>query len=152
MTPQNSIYDQLVEIVRTRAGDTLDQFLIPPPIFTDMQGEILAFDIDQKSLRARFPVQERYQNPYRAMQGGMIAAAVDNTLGPLSLLVAPPNVTRRLELTYSRPVTLDMAYIEVIARLVESQERRLIFHADITSPQGERLARARAQHWIVGPG
>ena len=149
MTLQNSIYNQLVEIVRSRTGGTLDQFLIPPPIFTDMQGEILAFDIDQKSLCARFPVQERYQNPYRAMQGGMISAAVDNTLGPLSLLVAPPNVTRRLELTYSRPVTLDMAYIEVSARLVESHERRLIFHADITGPQGEHLARARAEHWIV---
>ena len=149
MTPHSSIYDQLVEVVRARVGKPLDQFLIPPPIFTDMQGEIVAFDLDQKMLHARFPVLERYQNPYRAMQGGMIAAAVDNTLGPLSLLVAPPNVTRRLELTYSRPVTLDMPYIEVTARLVETHVRQLIFHANITSPQGERLARARAEHWIV---
>jgi len=34
------------------------------------------------------------------MQGGMIAAAVDNTIGPLSFLVAAPNVTRRLEMKY----------------------------------------------------
>jgi len=33
----------------------------------------------------------------------MVAAAADNTLGPLSVLVAPPNLTRRMEITYARP-------------------------------------------------
>ena len=77
----------------TGFGKQLDQYLIPPPVFIEMQGEIIAFNLEKQTLEARYPVQKRYQNPYRAMQGGMIGAAVDNTLGPLSLLVAPPNVT-----------------------------------------------------------
>ena len=81
--------------------------------------------------------------------GGMVAAAVDNTLGPLSVLVAPPNVTHRLEMTYSRPVTLDIGHVIVRARLIERQGRRLLFRADVRSPEGLRLARSKAVHWII---
>lgn len=100
-------------------------------------------------LTTQFPVLESYLNPYGTMQGGMVAAAVDNTLGPLSVLVAPPNVTRKLEMTYSRPATLDMGYILVTARLLERQERLLSFRADVRSPSRLRLARAKAVHWIM---
>jgi acyl-coenzyme A thioesterase PaaI-like protein len=115
-----------------------------------MQGEFVAVDVEAGTLTARFPVFEHYLNPYDGVQGGMIAAAVDNTLGPLSMLVAPPNVTRRLEMTYSRPVSLDMGHIIVVGKLVERDGRQLQFAADVRSSSGVRLARARATHWIVG--
>ena len=83
------------------------------------------------------------------MQGGVIAAAVDNTLGPLSVLVAPVNVTHRLEMTYSRPATLDMGYIVVNARLLERKDNRLVFKAEVCSREGLRLARVKAVHWII---
>jgi acyl-coenzyme A thioesterase PaaI-like protein len=113
-----------------------------------MQGEFVQFDLDAGSLTAQFPVLESYLNPYGTVQGGMVAAAVDNTLGPLSLLHAPPNVTRRLEITYSQPITLDMGHITVSARLLERQDRWLFFRATVRSPEGRRLARAKATHWI----
>jgi acyl-CoA thioesterase FadM len=65
------------------------------------------------------------------------------------MLVAPPNVTRRLEVTYSRPVTLDVGCVVVKARLVERKERRIFFRADLSGREGPRLARAKALHWIV---
>jgi hypothetical protein len=83
------------------------------------------------------------------MQGGMIAAAVDNTLGPLSMLVAPPNLTRRIELAYGRPVTPDMGVIRVQAELLERRDRWLFFRADVRTREGLRLARCKATHWIV---
>ena len=79
----------------------------------------------------------------------MVAAAIDNTLGPLSVLVAPPNVTRRLEVTYNRPVTLDMGCIVVDAKFLERQDRWLFFRATVRSREGLRLARAKAVHWIL---
>ena len=79
----------------------------------------------------------------------MVAAAVDNTLGPLSMLVAPPSVTRQLEITYSRPVPLDIGHIVVSARLLERRDRWLFFKADVRSPEGLRLARSKAVHWIL---
>jgi acyl-coenzyme A thioesterase PaaI-like protein len=83
------------------------------------------------------------------MQGGMLAAAVDNTLGPLSVVVAPINVTRTLEMKYSRPVMPEMGFILVKAQLVKRQDPKLFFEATVRSPDGQRLAKCKAVHWII---
>ena len=143
----------IMEAIQERLGARLEEFAIPPPVFCTMGGEFLAFDAGAGVLEARFPVMEAYLNPYGAMQGGMVAAAVDNTLGPLSMLVAPPNVTRRLQMKYSQQVTPDLGYITVKARLLEREGRWLAFSAEVRDPEGVLLARAQARHWIVdGPG
>ena len=139
----------LLEIVRQRLGERVDDYMIPPPVFQEMQGEFVGFDIQAGTLTTRFPVLEKYRNPYGAMQGGMLAAAVDNTIGPLSLLVAPPSVTRRLEMKYSRPATPEVGYITIQGTFVGRQERRLKFRAEVRDPLGEVLAKAQAIHWIV---
>ena len=114
-----------------------------------MQGEMLEFDPQSAYLRVRFPVLESYLNPYGVMQGGLVAAAADNTLGPLSMLVAPPNVTRTLDMKFSSPVSPDLEYIIVEARLQKREGRRLNFTAEIRDQAGKLLARARALHWII---
>lgn len=134
---------------RERYGDRIDEFHVPPPSFLLMEGEFVEFDLDAGWLVARFPVDKRYLNPYGAMQGGLLAAAVDNTLGPLSMLLAPPNVTRRLEMKYSRAVRPEMGSIEVRAELIQREDRWLDFRAEVRSLEGELLARAKARHWIV---
>jgi uncharacterized protein (TIGR00369 family) len=139
----------LMEIIQKRLGERADAYRIPPPVFIAMQGELLAFNSEDGVLRARFPVLEKHLNPYGAMQGGIVAAAIDNTLGPLSMLVAPPNVTRRLELKYSRPVTPDLDHITVEARLLERKGQQLKFRAEVRDQEGMLLARARAMHWII---
>jgi len=152
MKKSDELSAAVVDILKSKWGDQMDQYAFPPPVFVAMQGEFLELDLDNGALTAGFPVFERYLNPYGTMQGGMIAAAVDNTLGPLSVLVAPPNVTRRLEVTYSRPVTPDLERIVVEGKLLERKGRWLSFRANVYDPEGVRLARAKATHWIVDEG
>lgn len=139
----------ITKMLHDRLGDEIDDFLIPPPVFELMQGEFLSIDVDSGMIKTRFPVLAAYQNPYKIMQGGMVAAAVDNTIGPLSFLVAPLNVTRRLEMKYSRPITVDMQHIIVEARLGAQDGRRLTFSAEVRDQSGTLLARGQAFHWIV---
>ena len=139
----------IMDILHQRLGDRIDEFLLPPPVFDFMRGEVLDFDPDSAHLKVRFPVLEDYLNPYGVMQGGLVAAAADNTLGPLSMLVAPPNVTRNLDMKFSHPVTPELEYIIVEARLQEQDGRRLKFSAEVRDQGGQLLARARALHWIV---
>ena len=139
----------LLEMVRQRLGDNMDEYFIPPPVFEAMEGEFLAFDKDSGTLTTRFPVLDKHLNPYGTMQGGMVAAAVDNTLGPLSMLIARPNVTRRLHMKYNRPVTPDLEQIVVLGRLTARKGRRLFFSAEVRDQNGLLLARARADHWIL---
>lgn len=149
MTDHEVLPPPIAEAIAERLGDRLGEFLIPPPVFLTMRGEFLTFDAQAGVLETRFPVLEEYLNPYGAMQGGMVAAAVDNTLGPLSMLVAPPNVTRRLQMKYSRQVTPDLEYITVKGKLLERKGRWLTFSAEVRDQEGALLARAQASHWIV---
>lgn len=149
MNNKDDLLSLMTQILTERLGNRMDDFAIPPPVLTMMKGEFLDFNPDESVLVARFPVLEDYLNPYGSMQGGMIAAALDNTLGPLSMLVAPPNVTRTLEIKYSQPVTMGTESIIVTAKLIERKPPRLFFEADVRSPQGQRLARCKAVHWIV---
>jgi hypothetical protein len=72
--------------------------------------------------------------------------------GPLSMLIAPANVTRRMEIKFSRGAVPGMGHILVIARCVERDDRWLTLEAAAHSPQGELLARAKATHWVLEQG
>jgi acyl-coenzyme A thioesterase PaaI-like protein len=139
----------IMDAIHDRLGERRDEYLVPPPAFATMQGAIQAFDEESGALVVRFPVLETLLNAYGSMQGGMVAAAVDSTLHPLSMLVAPPSVTRRLQMKYSRLVTPELEYFTVKGRFLARRGRWLDFSAEVRDPEGVLLARARAVHWIV---
>ena len=143
------LFIEMMEILRGKLGKRIQEYSFPPPIFKMMKGEFLDMNVDEGTLTAKFPIFERYRNPYGAMQGGMIATAVDNTIGPLSVLVSPMNVTRSLEMKYSQPVRPEMGHIVVRARYLERIDHRLYFVATVFSPQERRLVRCKAMHWII---
>lgn len=125
------------------------QLQLPPPIFTDMAGEFVDMDMDAKTLTVRFPVKERYQNPMGYMQGGMIAAAIDNAIGPLSFMVAAPNVTKTMAVTYLRPIPASVTEITVVAAFESQQERELTFVADVLRGDGTKLAQGRSVNVLL---
>jgi acyl-coenzyme A thioesterase PaaI-like protein len=143
--------NEIMRILKNRMGDQVDNYRFPPPVFETMRGELLDLDLEKGILRARYPVLEEYLNPYSSLQGGIIAAAVDNTLGPLSVLVAPPNVTRKLELTYSLPIRLNQGFLNVEAGFLGQDGLRLLFKAEVRDPEGRRMARAKAVHVLIDP-
>ena len=149
MPTSSELHSLLMKLLKQQHGENLDGFIFPPPVFEVMQGEFLAYDPEQFVLDVKFPVLENWLNPYGIMQGGMVAAAIDNTIGPLSALIAPANVTRHMELKYSRAANPDTEYIYVMAQLVERNGRWLAFKAEAKDPQGGRLVRAKARHWIL---
>lgn len=146
---QQVIFQQFEAVLQKRLGESYDDYAFPPPVFQEMEGEFLDLDLEGGTLTARFPVLEKFFNPYHTLQGGMVAAAADNTLGPLSVLVAPPNLTRRMEITYARPVTADLGFITVTSRFRKRDDPLLYFRADLYDPEGRRLARVKATHWIM---
>jgi hypothetical protein len=134
-----------MEILAQRLGDQIDQYILPPQIFELMRGEILDIDIEEISLSRATRLSESLSNH----AGGLVTEAVDNTIGPLSFPVAPLNVTRRLEMKYSRPISEDIETIHVEAKLQASQGRKLTFTAEVRDQSRRLLARGQALHWIV---
>ena len=122
---------------------------LPPKVFADMEGEFVEYQEGQM-LRVRFPVKARYQNPMGHMQGGVIVAAIDNTLGPLSFLVAPPSVTTQLNTSYIRSVTAQDEYIIVTGRVLERTRSQLFMMAEVTDAVGKLVAVSYATCSILG--
>lgn len=130
--------DRLTALLRERLPTSVP-LQLPPPCLIDMQGEPLEFE-DGVLLRMRFPVLARYQNPLGYMQGGFVAAALDNTLGPFSYLIAPPSVTSRMAIDYLRPVVPTETHIVCTARLVERTAKMLFLSGQVTGGTGKTLA------------
>src|SRR5688572_17922669 len=123
---------------------------IPPPCLLAMQPEPREWR-DGELLTMRFPVLPAWQNPLGFMQGGFIVAALDNTLGPFSYLIAPPSVTSRLAIDYLRPVPPAMAWIECTARLQQRTARNLYLAGEARGPDGKVIALCQSTCQIVAP-
>ena len=126
-----------------------DEINFPPPVFDAMKGEVINYDVEKKILVNRFPILNEHLNPYGSMQGGIVSAAVDNTIGPLSMLVSPPNFTRHMEMKYGKVVTPDLGYIYVTAKFIEKKKRQLFFEATVEDSDGNKLASAKSMHWVI---
>lgn len=134
-------------LIRAKAPDAVKP-LIPPPCLLDMQGEFVEYAEGQR-LTMRFPVLPRYRNPMGHMQGGFIVAALDNTLGPFSYLIAPPSVTTSLNTQYLRPATGNDAFITCEAWLVERTRNVLHLHAVARNPEGKPIALCQSMNQIL---
>lgn len=149
MNTDQDITAEVYVLLKTSLGKHFDSERFPPPVFTKLNCKFIAVDLETATLTVRCPVDKDYLNPFGTLQGGMVAAVVDNVFGPLSNLVAPPSVTRQLEVKYSHPVTVKMGYIDATAKLIERDGRFLHFSAEVRSPEGKLLARAKAVHYIL---
>lgn len=124
---------------------------IPPKIFVEMGADVLVFEPGQRAV-VRFPVQARWENPIGTMQGGMIVAAMDNAIGPLSYSVAAPAITTQFNTTYLRPVGRGEPYVEVEATVVEVARRQMVLQAVMRNSVGEVVAIGVATCVVTGGG
>ena len=139
----------VVELFSNVLGDKINDFTLPPPSFDIMQCEFIEYSAEEKTLSIRLPVLEKWQNPFGTMQGGMIDAAIDNAVGPLSLLVAPMNMTRTIETKILKAIRMDVETIYVKAKLVEAKKRRLTFEVEVVDEVGFVYATSTIVNYIV---
>jgi len=146
---QNKKPIDVIELFQEVLGDKINDFTLPPPSFTVMECEIIEYDKENKSLITKLPVLKQWSNPYGTMQGGMIDAAIDNAVGPLSMLVAPPNMTRTIETKLIKAISMKIEYIYVKAMLVEEKKRRLTFNVSVEDVEGVVYATSKIVNFMV---
>ena len=145
-----NLIEYFIQLASRHFPDGFNDVIIPPPVFISMGAEFLTIDPDKSIVEVKLPVPYSSLNPFGTMQGGIIAAAVDNAIGPLSMIVGPVSYTRDMELKYRKPVKGDFEYIIVRANLTDKKNRRLFFSAEVLDPDGNILITAKAMNWIVG--
>lgn len=118
-----------------------------PACFSTMDGEILEYDEEKRELTCSFPVKAGYLNPMKGMQGGLIAGAMDNVFGPLSLLVGgKPSSTVQMQLTYHRPVHLPDKLV-ITAKVLKKGRKLLYMEAQAYNGE-EKLVASGSSTWM----
>jgi len=135
---KKDIMSVLLQIIPSDNGMEL-----PPKVFIDMEGEFIDF-VEGESLTARYPNKERYMNPFGFMQGGIIVAAIDNTISPLSYILAPANITKEIITTYKRPIKRSDSFIDVTASMLEKTSSHIILQGVVRNEQGKIAAKGIA--------
>lgn len=153
-TPTDPAFAAALEAMAANGASGLK---LPPPVFHEMGAEPLSYqpggpDGRGASMRVRFPVRERWQNPMGHMQGGAIAMAMDNVIGPLSYMAAPPSSTTQMQLTYLHPIPEAASSFEIEARVTLVSGRQVVIDAELTLEDGAVAALARATSVVVRRG
>ena len=146
---QNKKPIDVLTLFKEVLGEKINNFKLPPPSFELMKCEIIAYDSAEQSLTIRVPVLEDWQNPFGTMQGGLIVGAIDNAVGPLSMLIAGANMTRSVESKFLKAITMEVGMVYVKAKLVEQKKRRLTFKVTVEDTLGEVYTKATVINFIL---
>ena len=115
-----------------------------PPIGKFLGGRFEAHDPEAGVLRVSFATKPEHANPGGAVMGGIVAAFLDDVMGPLIVAATGGEkfpVTLDLHTTYFKPVPIGPRAI-VEARIDRMGGSAVFTTASISSERGDVLARA----------
>ena len=61
--PTENVSAAIMDLLRERLGDRVDEYSFPPPVFGTMEAEFLALDLVVGTLSVQFPVLEQHLRP-----------------------------------------------------------------------------------------
>ncbi len=135
---KNNIVQRLLQLMPNSTN-----LEIPPKVFLDMEGKFIEF-VENVKLVARYPNKERYMNPFGFMQGGILVAAMDNTIGPLSYVSAQPSLTKEIHTEYKRPIKQSDKFIDVVATVTKKTTTSITLQAEVFNENGNLAAKCVA--------
>jgi uncharacterized protein (TIGR00369 family) len=130
--------------------DVMEGRVPQPPAAALLGFQLLAIDPEQGSIRVRFQAKPEFANPMGHVQGGFLAAMLDDTLGPALVATLPSGQfapTLELKVNFVRPAQIGplLASGRVVART-----RAIAFLAgELHDEAGNLLATASATARIV---
>lgn len=140
----------LLRIRRLFGGD--HGLELPPKVFREMEGRFTDY-VEGTSMTVTFPLFERYQGPTGVVQGGIIAAAFDNSFGPFSYLVSGAfTTTVQMGLTFVRPLRSEDQELSVEVSLIELTDRFVFLEAVGRGAAGKVVARGSSVIVILQRG
>ncbi|EQA46844.1 hypothetical protein LEP1GSC050_1185 [Leptospira broomii serovar Hurstbridge str. 5399] len=146
MAQENHLQDMQKEWEKfSKAAPSLK---VPPPAFKELSGEFVSY-VRKKELTCSFYIEPRFSNPMGVFQGGFLAAAFDNTFGPLCYLAAgKPTTTLELSVSYIRMVKENQR-IRVTARVVARGNQHIYLEAEAFDEEEKLLAKSTTQVLIL---
>jgi uncharacterized protein (TIGR00369 family) len=138
---------------RGKFWDVLAGRAAPPPAAETLGWELVHVDPDQGTIEVAFQASDRFTNPMGVVQGGFLAAMLDDTLGPALVATLPEGQfapTLDLHVQFLRPARPG----RLVGRgRVARRGRQVCFMSgELLGPDGEPVAVATATAYIQTTG
>jgi uncharacterized protein (TIGR00369 family) len=130
--------------------DVMQGRAAPPPAATTLGFKLLDIDPDQGTIRVQFDAKLEFTNPIGNVQGGFLAAMLDDTLGPALVATLPKDQfapTIELKVNFIRPAK--PGRLIGSARIVARGGTIAFLAGELTTEAGELIATATATARIV---
>jgi uncharacterized protein (TIGR00369 family) len=121
-----------------------------PPAAALLGFKLLEVDPEHGTLRAQFEATAQFLNPVGDVQGGFLAAMLDDTMGPALVSTLGPDEfapTLELKVSFLRPAKLGTLFGE--GRVVSKGSSIAFLSGELRDPDGELVATATATARIV---
>jgi uncharacterized protein (TIGR00369 family) len=117
----------------------------PPPAAETLGWELVSVEPEQGTIEVAFDAGERFVNPAGVIQGGFLAAMLDDTLGPALVATLPPGQfapTLDLHVQFLRPARPGRLIGR--GRIVHRGREICFLAGELISPDGKPIATATA--------
>ena len=123
-----------------------------PPIAELLGWSLEAIDPDAGTITVRYEATKQFTNPMGNIQGGIIAAMLDDAMGPALVATLPPGQfapTLEMKISYFAPARVGALFAD--GRVVARSAITSFVEGDLRDEYGQLLARATATVRIVAP-
>jgi uncharacterized protein (TIGR00369 family) len=130
--------------------DAMEGRAPPPPAAVTLGFKLLDIDPSRGTIRVQFEGKREFLNPMGVVQGGFVAAMLDDTLGPALVCTLPPGhfaPTIELKVNFIKPAPLGVLIGE--GRLVARGGTIAFLAGELRTGGGELVATATATARIV---
>jgi uncharacterized protein (TIGR00369 family) len=124
----------------------------PPPAAALLGFELLAIDPAQGTIRVRFTARPEFTNPIGVVQGGFLAAMLDDTLGPaLTATLEPDQFAPTIELKVNFIAPAQPGTLVAEGRVVARGGSVAFLAGELRTEEGTLVATATATARVVVP-
>jgi uncharacterized protein (TIGR00369 family) len=129
--------------------DMIEGRLPAPPAARLLGWKLDRIDPDQGAIRVQFEGKEEFLNPVGSIQGGILAAMLDDTLGPAAALLGGEAFAQTLELktSFLRPARPGKLYGD--ARVVHRGRDIVFLEGSLSTADGTMVATATATARVI---
>jgi uncharacterized protein (TIGR00369 family) len=117
----------------------------PPPAGVLLGWELVAIDPEEGTIETAFVADERFLNPAGQVQGGFLAAMLDDTMGPALVATIEPGhwaPTLDLQIQFIKPAL--PGRLRGSGRVVRRGREIAFMAGELRDPAGELIATATA--------
>lgn len=124
---------------------------LPSPAHKDLQASFLEH-VPGESMKMKFKLQEKHENPGGVILGGYFSAYFDATMGPFSFMETGMwTVSLDINVCFIKPLKVSDGEVIIHARLISKTKSNIIMHAEAYKGNNVLVATCTSRMLIMKP-